>query len=389
MRNKFLLFALLCSVVLSSCRTEDPLPAAPPGTILFGEEQDEIAADIIEMADGNFLIVGGKEDKKSGEYDIMLIKVDSDGGELWTRILEDESRNAYGRFIRRTTEGYAIIVLESNSLNYGTSNMYLERYTEDFGLIRRTQVTSPDGYYYGGSDPVASFHITSTGSFLVETRTYDRIGIQKFSSDGVPEQPVELANTDNGSRYASVIAPNPAGGYVAAHVPQYNSTSLFLAYFDGDGNQVGTSNAYNLSEPGQVTGVGFLSDSTILVSTYSYSYEGGGAIAQLDLNGTVLQQVGLDNLAYYSSILSDPDGSFHLFGNGLENYTNSGTLQSGYVVLSMESIQGTEQATNFGGTGGDGLRGVIRTSDGRYAMVGYTRSYGAGGSDATLIFYQP
>lgn len=389
MRVKHFLLALLCCTVLASCRTEDPLPAPPPGTLLFGEETNEIAGDILEMADGSFLIVGGKEEKKSGEYDIMLVKVDANGGELWTRIIEDDTRNSYGRFIRETSEGYAIIVLESNGNNYNVSSMSLERYTDDFQLIRRTQISSPGGYYYGSNDPISTFLVTASGDYLIETRTYDRIQIQKITADGVPEEPVELLNTDAGASFTSSLSPNFDGGYVVAHFPQYNSNDLMVTNFDENGDLIGGAREYNLQTTGQVTSVGYLPDSTLLVAAYDYYNGGSGRLVQLDqVSGLVLREFELSNSGSYAQILSEADGSFHLFGNS-QNYGNYGLQNSGTVILSFDSITDNARATSYGGSDGDGMKSVIRTSDGRYAIVGYTRSYGAGGTDASLIFYQP
>ena len=39
----------------------------------------------------------------------------------------------------------------------------------------------------------------------------------------------------------------------------------------------------------------------------------------------------------------------------------------------------------YGGTDDDGALSLIQTSDGGYALVGYTRSYGAGGDDFWLV----
>lgn len=389
MRYKLLLVALLCSA-LASCRTEDPLPGPPPGTILFGDKTDEIAADIIELDDGNFLIVGGKEEKKSNEYDIMIVKVDQEGREIWTRILEDENRDVYGRFIRKTPEGYGILAFEAvNNTIYGNqTNLTLERYTEDFDLIRSTALSAPESYY-GGGEPVSSFHITSGGSFLIETISYDVVRIQRVTSQGVPEQPIQLSNNSQG--YASnTFVPSHTGGFVAANIPSYGSNELRLSFYDEEGVPTGNVQTYFLNESGQVLGLTYFADSTYLVALTDYSYGSGSiSLAHLNLNGTLLEQITLDNDGSFTRIFTNADGSINLFGNSNVNYGNNGSQQTNALVINMDDLNSDDDVTSYGGSVTDGLKNVLKTSNGRYAIVGFTRSFGSGGSDASLIFYQP
>jgi hypothetical protein len=51
----------------------------------YGQSEDEIGNDIIEMSDGNFLIAGQVKDTISGTIDALLMKVDTNGVMIWSK----------------------------------------------------------------------------------------------------------------------------------------------------------------------------------------------------------------------------------------------------------------------------------------------------------------
>ena len=395
MRYKLFFFALLCSVLVS-CRELPTLPAPPPGTLVFGEDRDEVASDILAMDDGNFLILGGKEDKKSSTWDIMLIKVTPDGTELWTRIIEDDSRDSYGRHIVKIDDGYAIVAYEvanNNGNFYGGVNAFLERYDDDFQLQGRSAISAVSGYG-GTADPVAEMHPTASGGALVEVFNYDQINIQAFAPNGNPQEPINFYSGSQGAQRAKSLAPDLDGGFILGLVESYGSNRLTLQYLDGDGAQTNNFQDYVLDETGQVVGIAALPDSTILVSLWTYEYysssnPSGASLAHLDRNGNVIRQVVIDNQAYFTDIFVHSDSSILLFGNSDGIYDYSTGVQTSQVVVNRISDWTSDgEISTFGGDA-SGMRGVVPMDDDRYGIVGFTRSFGAGGSDATLIFYQP
>ncbi len=389
MRTRLALIAfLLCSLGMVSCESDDRFPAAPSGTILYGDDLGEVAGDILELDDGNFLIVGGKEERRTGRYDIMLIKVDPEGNELWTRVLEDKSRNVFGHLIRKTVEGYAIMVLENNDGGYEISNIYLEQYTEDFDLIRRSTVVNPTGYFYGRHG-LQNFHVTPSGAFLVETNDYDQVNIIRVSPEGISEQPMKFGNYI-GVGSASVFTTNHDGGYVIAHLEEYGSNELELSFFDDEGGPTGRSQSYFLDHISVIIGIDALPDSTYMVTYRNYEASPTPAqVVHLDLNGDVIKQVTLEDEGNFTWFFAEPNGDLALFGNSEPINDDYGTQQRNIQALTIEEFSNKGDRRRLGGTVNDEMTSVIRTSDGRYAIVGYTRSYRNGNADATLIFYEP
>lgn len=383
-----LIAILLCSLGMVSCESDDRFPAAPPGTILYGGDLGEVAGDIIELDDGNFLIVGGKEEKRTGRYDIMLIKIDRDGNELWTRILEDKRRNVFGHLIRKTAEGYAIMVLENNDGGYEISNIYLEQYTEDFDLIRRSVVVNPTGYFYGRHG-LQNFYVTPSGAFLVETNDYDQVNIIKVTPEGISRQPMKFGNYI-GVGSASVFTSNYDGGYVIAHLEEHGSSELELSFFDEEGEPTGRSHSYFLDPMAGIIGVKALPDTTYMVSYRKYEASPTPVqVVHLGLNGDVIKQVTLEDQGNFTWLFADTNGDLALFGNSEPINDDYGTQQRNIQALTIDEFSNKGDRRRLGGSVNDEMKSVIQTSDGRYAIVGYTRSYRNGNADATLIFYEP
>ncbi len=87
------------------------------------------------------------------------------------------------------------------------------------------------------------------------------------------------------------------------------------------------------------------------------------------------------NRDYGYSVVQTSDGGYAIAG-----YTDSYGAGGWDVYLIKTDSTGTEQwHKTFGGTNDDYGYSVVQTSDGGYAIAGYTDSYGAGDEDVYLI----
>jgi len=81
------------------------------------------------------------------------------------------------------------------------------------------------------------------------------------------------------------------------------------------------------------------------------------------------------------SVIQTSDGGYALVG-----YTTSyGAGGEDFWLVKTDSSGNMEWSENFGGTGNERAYSVIQTSDEGYALVGYTTSYGAGWRDFWLV----
>jgi len=82
------------------------------------------------------------------------------------------------------------------------------------------------------------------------------------------------------------------------------------------------------------------------------------------------------------SVVQTSDGGFLLAGYILQY---SGPLNEEFLVVKTDSSGNEQWSKTYGGSGNDRAFDAIQTSDGGYAIVGYTYSYGSGQTDFWLV----
>jgi len=82
-----------------------------------------------------------------------------------------------------------------------------------------------------------------------------------------------------------------------------------------------------------------------------------------------------------NSVVQTSDGGYAVIG-----YSNSyGAGSSDFWLVKTDSIGNVQWNRTYGGPASDYGQAIVQTSDGGYAMVGYTSSFGVGGNDFWLI----
>jgi len=141
----------------------------------------------------------------------------------------------------------------------------------------------------------------------------------------------------------------------------------------------GTSDDYACSIT-QTTDGGFA------VAGYSYSFGAGEWDFQvLKLNGggglIWAKTFGGTNNEVAYSIIQTTDGGFAVTG-----YTKSfGAGGADFLVLKLSSSGGLDWARAFGGTGTEEAHSIVQSADGGFAVAGKTNSFGAGDYDLLVL----
>ncbi len=285
-----------------------------------------------QTTDGGYILAGGVYVATNGGTDIYLIKTDSIGDTLWTKIYTGNfNQTAY--FIQQTFDGGYIITGQTSSFGAGGYDIYLIKtnslgdtlWTRTFGGTGKdvgmaVQQTLDSGYivtgYINGDTPSEDLCLIKTNSNgdTLWTKTYG--GIHEDRGNSVRQ------TTD--------------GGFIIA-----GRTCSF---------GVGVCDVYLLKTD---------SIGNILWSkTYGGGFEDGG----------------------YSVDLTN-DGGYIVTG-----YFSTSTLfvLRAYLIKT-NSTGDTLWTRSYGGSGNERGYSIHQTFDGGYIMLGYTASFGSGSSDFYLI----
>ncbi|MEO0211949.1 MAG: hypothetical protein ABIN66_08890 [candidate division WOR-3 bacterium] len=128
------------------------------------------------------------------------------------------------------------------------------------------------------------------------------------------------------------------------------------------------------------------SDGGYAVAGYTESFGAGNSdflVLKLNSNGSLAwaRTFGGANWDIASSITQTSDGGYAVAG-----YTDSfGAGNADFLVLKLNPDASLAWARTFGGTHYDYAYSITRTSDGGYAVAGYTESFGAGDYDLLVL----
>jgi hypothetical protein len=117
-----------------------------------------------QTSDGGYIITGCTKSFGPGEYSVYLVKTNSSGDTLWTRVYGG-TRADYGRCVQQTSDGGYIVAGYTWSFGAGWEDLYLLK-TDSSGDTLWTRV-------YGGSDKDygRSVNQTSDGGYIISGDT--------------------------------------------------------------------------------------------------------------------------------------------------------------------------------------------------------------------------
>ncbi len=343
--------------------------------IRIGGPSSDIGYSIIQTSDGGYLIAGNTSSFGAGQSDIYLVKISSIGDVEWTRTIGGPNNDHAQSIIQATDGGYAIVGW-TNSFGAGAQDVYVVK-VDQTGTVQWTRTI-------GGSNDDNGYSIiqTSDGGYAIAGHTLSYgagswdVYVIKLNSTGGLEWRRVVGGSSGDLGYS--IAQTSDGGYtVVGYTSSFagNYDKVYVIKLDASGNVQWTSVIYDdaLSCCTWVFSMTKTSDGGFALtganSTFSNGFDGSYDVYFLKTDGSfstigIVRDIGgsaKDEIGY--SIIQTSDGGYAIAGY---TYSFGGGGQNVYVVKlnSTGNIQWTR-------TLGPGIaNSIIQTTDGGYAIVG-------------------
>ena len=382
---KKFLYVLLVSYALFIIKT---IPLQAQGIEwedIFGGVNNDKCYSVQETSDGGYILAGYTYSFGTGESDVYLIKLDSNGDTIWTKTYGGDSYDV-GYCVQETSDGGYIIVGYTYSFGAGESDVYLIK-TDSNGNVLWTKTFGGASYDMG-----YSVQETSDGGYVITGYT---------DSFGAGGSDVYLIKTDSNGNIAWTrtyggssseagysVRKTPDGGYIiAGYTYSFGSgwDDVYLIKTDSNGDTLWTK-TYGGSVADGGKKVEVTPDGGYIIAGYTESYGAGDADIYLiktdSIGDTVWTKTyGGENYEISEAVYVTSDRGYIIAG-----YTESyGEGDFDIYLIKTDSVGDTIWTKTYGGDSTDVSFSVIESSDGGYVVAGYTKSYGSGGADVYLL----
>lgn len=384
------IFFLVLAFTFSACEVNKPLPNPPAGHFTFGDQGDQFASGIVELPNNEgFLMVGGSRAEDSQSYDLMYIKTDASGNEIFTKTFGDETLTEIGwKVIRNSSGEYVIFGTKGDAENSQTQTVQITFLDANLNLIKQVET--------GDILPSGQFSLRSAQIFEMNGGGY-------FASISYNEAPILLALNSDGNVYQysyfqNLLVPNfgeflmkrPDGSFLVVtqlNNEYFNSSEMLLLEFSNIGFSI-NQRQIPLSSTGNIFyAAKTMQDSSYQILSFSRSVF-SSFLFELDKNLNLVRETDLGQIDNYGMIRETAQHRIIMAGfDNLDYYQFSNPGENLIRLKYMGSDHREISEKAFGGDGIDQVYDMILLSDGRFACVGQTTSFGAGGSDAYLLFF--
>ena len=375
----------------------------------IGGDKDDWGSSLIQTSDGGYAIAGsysffGYKDEVDEVYagDVYLVKLDANGNLQWTKTIGGEKTDRGFSLIQTSDGGYAIAGF-TNSFGAGEDDVYVVKLDANGNLQWTKTIGGPKDDY--GNSLIQ----TADGGYAIAGST------KSFGAGGEDVYVVKLDANGNLQWTKTIGGKNQEGG---ASLVQTSDRGYAIAgsyglvdgdYDDDDGYVVklGDMDVYvvkldangNLQWTKTIGGKDFeagrsliqTSDGGYAIAGFTGSFGAGGwdvYVVKLDASGNLqwTKTIGGPESEEGYSLIRTSDGGYAIAG-----YTGSFRTSRDYFlnvyVVKLNANGNLQWTTTTGEPRIEGEMGnsLIQTSDGGYAIAGYINFFGEGEDDVYVI----
>ena len=340
-------------------------------TQTYGWIEHDVGHDVQQTDDGGYIITGYGD--RGNLYDLLLIKTDDRGELLWERVHGgDYATIQYGEEVHQTADGGYIVAGTETSPD-GDYDLWLIK-TDSQGLMEWN-------YAFGGNyeDMGHSVKLTADGGYIVAgfktgSQGYKNAYLVKTYSDGGVDWDEEYGGNRT-SEFAYSVQQTADGGYVlVGKTDAPVNYDVYMAKTDATGNLT-WENTFGGGQNDEAWSVIQNSDGDYIVAGQTYSFGDGLKyyLLKVDPGGALVWERihGMTDAQRAASVVQTPDGGYAVFGG-----TGTYTTDFNVYLLKTDSEGILEWQRNYGDANfHDYGWGGIQADDGAYVIVGETKSF--------------
>jgi len=368
----------------------DTLPATGPSPYFckaIGGPAGEAGKSLIQTSDGGYAIAGTTTSFGAGGWDVYVVKLDANGNLQWTKTIDGQASEEGNSLIQTSDGGYAIAGY-TYSFGAGGADVYFVK-LDAHGNLQWTKTIG------GPADEIGfSLIQTSDGGYAIAgyTKSFgagsEDVYVVKLDANGNLQWTKTIGGTKNDWGF-SLIQTSDGGYAITGFTFSFGAglvdVDVYVVKLDANGNLQwtktigGTKNDWGFS-------LIQTSDGGYAIAGSTRSFGAGGLdvyVVKLNANGNLqwTKTIGGPKNDWGYSLIQTSDGGYAIAG-----YTESfGAGEADVYVVKLDANGNLQWTKTIGGENDDRGLSLIQTSDGGYIIAGYTHSFGAGGKDVYVV----